>query len=63
MTKSVAVVGGGLAGIAAALGCADAGLSVTLFEAKPWLGGLTHSFRRGELSVDNGQHVFLRCCE
>jgi hydroxysqualene dehydroxylase len=60
---SVAVVGGGLAGITAALRCADAGVPVTLFEARSWLGGLTHSFRRGELSVDNGQHVFLRCCD
>jgi squalene-associated FAD-dependent desaturase len=58
----VAVVGGGLAGIAAALRCADAGCEVILFEARPKLGGLTHSFQRGELSVDNGQHVFLRCC-
>jgi squalene-associated FAD-dependent desaturase len=59
---TVAVIGGGLAGIAAALRCADAGRDVTLFEARPRLGGLTHSFRRGDLDVDNGQHVFLRCC-
>jgi squalene-associated FAD-dependent desaturase len=58
----VVVVGGGLAGISAALECADAGCSVTLVEAKPRLGGLTYSFRRGELEADNGQHVFLRCC-
>jgi hydroxysqualene dehydroxylase len=58
----VAVVGGGLAGITAALRCADAGCEVTLFESRAHLGGLTHSFRRGDLSVDNGQHVFLRCC-
>jgi squalene-associated FAD-dependent desaturase len=58
----VAVVGGGLAGITAALRCADAGAAVTLFETRPRLGGRTHSFRRGTLSVDNGQHVFLRCC-
>jgi squalene-associated FAD-dependent desaturase len=58
----VAVIGGGLAGITAALRLADAGREVTLFERRPVLGGLTHSFRRGELDVDNGQHVFLRCC-
>jgi squalene-associated FAD-dependent desaturase len=58
----IAVLGGGLAGLTAALGCADAGAAVTLFEARPKLGGLTHSFPRGDLVVDNGQHVFLRCC-
>jgi len=61
MTTAV-VVGGGLAGITAALRLADAGCRVTLLEAKPKLGGLTHSFRRGELDIDNGQHVFMRCC-
>ncbi|WP_310964621.1 hydroxysqualene dehydroxylase HpnE [Nocardioides terrisoli] len=62
MRGRLAVVGGGLAGITAALGCADAGYDVTLFEARPRLGGLTHSFQRDGLWVDNGQHVFLRCC-
>jgi squalene-associated FAD-dependent desaturase len=33
-----------------------------LLESRGKLGGLTHSFRHGELDVDNGQHVFLRCC-
>jgi squalene-associated FAD-dependent desaturase len=61
-SAQVAVVGGGLAGITAALRCADAGCAVTLLEARPRLGGLTCSFRRGGLWVDNGQHVFLRCC-
>ncbi|MBH5337836.1 FAD-dependent oxidoreductase [Streptomyces pactum] len=60
------VVGGGLAGTAAALALADAGVRVTLLETRPRLGGLAFSFRRpspaGELTVDNGQHVFLRCC-
>ncbi|MGW4234957.1 hydroxysqualene dehydroxylase HpnE [Streptomyces sp. NPDC004980] len=56
------VVGGGLAGVTTALRLADAGLDVTLLEGRPRLGGLAFSFRRGELSVDNGQHVFLRCC-
>jgi len=60
--RRVAVIGGGLAGITAALRLADAGREVTLYERRTVLGGLTHSFRRGELDVDNGQHVFLRCC-
>ncbi len=58
----VGVVGGGLAGLTAALRCADAGAEVTLLEARPRLGGVAGSFRRGELDVDTGQHVFLRCC-
>jgi len=58
----VVVVGGGLAGITAALAAADAGAAVTLLEARPWLGGATFSFRRDGLDLDNGQHVFLRCC-
>jgi len=60
------VVGGGLAGTTAALTFADAGLRVTLIEGRPRLGGLAFSFQRatpdGELTIDNGQHVFLRCC-
>jgi squalene-associated FAD-dependent desaturase len=60
--STAVVVGGGLAGITAALRLAEADVSVTLLEARPRLGGLAFSFRRGELTVDNGQHVFLRCC-
>ena len=58
----MAVIGGGLAGITAALALAEAGEDVTLLEAKPRLGGATMSFERGQLVVDTGQHVFLRCC-
>lgn len=58
----VVVVGGGLAGMSAAVACADGGARVTLLEARPRLGGATFSFRREGLWVDNGQHVFLRCC-
>ncbi|MGO8723788.1 MAG: hydroxysqualene dehydroxylase HpnE [Acidimicrobiales bacterium] len=58
----IGVVGGGLAGMAAALCAADGGAEVVLFERRPVLGGLTSSIRRNGLSFDNGQHVFLRCC-
>jgi squalene-associated FAD-dependent desaturase len=58
----VGVVGGGLAGIAAALTLADAGFEVTLIERRHRLGGLTSSIERDGLSFDNGQHVFLGCC-
>jgi squalene-associated FAD-dependent desaturase len=58
----VAVVGGGLAGITAALDCARGGADVTLLESRPRLGGAAYSVQRNGLHVDNGQHVFLRCC-
>ncbi|MFI1509129.1 hydroxysqualene dehydroxylase HpnE [Streptomyces sp. NPDC020597] len=60
--RTAVVVGGGLAGVTAALALADEGVRVTLLESRPRLGGLAFSFRRGELTVDNGQHVYLRCC-
>ncbi len=56
------VVGGGLAGLTAAIALAEQGAQVTLLEAKPRLGGATCSFNRDGLIVDTGQHVFLRCC-
>lgn len=60
--RDTVVIGGGLAGVTAALALADAGVRVTLLEGRPRLGGLAFSFQRGELTVDNGQHVYLRCC-
>jgi squalene-associated FAD-dependent desaturase len=60
--RRVVVIGGGLAGIAAALDCAAAGASVTLVEVRRRLGGAAYSFERDGLRMDNGQHVFLRCC-
>lgn len=60
------VVGGGLAGLAAALDLADAGSEVTLLEARPTLGGAVQTLpaRDGdpEPPPDNGQHVGLGCC-
>jgi squalene-associated FAD-dependent desaturase len=60
--RRVVVIGGGLAGITAAIALSEAGAAVTLLEARPRLGGATTSFNRGALVVDTGQHVFLRCC-
>jgi squalene-associated FAD-dependent desaturase len=61
--RRVVVIGGGLAGTSAALTLADGGAEVVLLERRLRLGGLTWSFQRNGLSFDNGQHVFLRCCE
>ena len=62
MSAKVAVVGGGLAGITAAIALAESGADVTLLEARPRLGGATCSFNRDGLIIDTGQHVFLGCC-
>ena len=62
MSPRVAVIGGGLAGITAAIALAEAGAAVTLLEARPRLGGATCSFARDGLIVDTGQHIYLGCC-
>ncbi len=58
----VVVVGGGLAGLSAAVEAADRGAAVTLLERRPRLGGATWSFERNGIWFDNGLHVFMRCC-
>ena len=61
----VAVVGGGLAGLAAALDLVDAGHAVTVLEGRPTLGGAVQTLpeREGdpEPPPDNGQHIALGC--
>jgi squalene-associated FAD-dependent desaturase len=61
----VAVVGGGLAGCAAALDLVDSGADVTLLEARPTLGGAVQTLpeREGDPTPppDNGQHIALGC--
>ena len=62
--STVAIAGGGLAGLAAACALSDAGLRVTLFEKRPFLGGRASSWEHpgtGEV-VDNCQHVLFRVC-
>ena len=63
-TPTVAIAGGGLAGLAAACALADSGFRVTLFERRPYLGGRASSYEHpgtGEV-VDNCQHVLFRVC-
>jgi hydroxysqualene dehydroxylase len=61
----VAVVGGGLAGLAAALDLVDAGHEVSVYEARPTFGGAVQTLpeREGdpEPPPDNGQHIALGC--
>ncbi len=60
----VVVVGGGLAGMTAAILLKDAGCQVELHEAKSRLGGRVGSYwdREGEKWVDYCQHVGMECC-
>jgi squalene-associated FAD-dependent desaturase len=58
---SAAIVGGGLAGLAAGCALAEAGLRVTVFERRPYVGGRASSYEHpgtGEV-VDNCQHVLI----
>ena len=62
--KTVAVIGGGLAGLAAGCALAESGYRITLFERRPYVGGRASSYEHpgtGEV-VDNCQHVLLGCC-
>jgi squalene-associated FAD-dependent desaturase len=61
----LAVVGGGLAGLSAALELVDAGVDVTVYEARPTLGGAVQTLPEREDDPDpppdNGQHIALGC--
>lgn len=64
---SVAVIGGGLAGLATAVALGSSGQDVTVFEARPHLGGRATSYPlngadENSTTIDNCQHVLLRCC-
>src|SRR5262245_452733 len=59
----VAVIGGGVSGIRAALTLARAGCRVTLFEKSRHLGGRVFSFETSDFGeVDIGQHIWMRAC-
>ena len=58
------IIGGGLAGLAAAVALADRGFALTILESRPRLGGRAGSFTdqvSGDL-IDNCQHVSMACC-
>ena len=62
--RRVVIVGGGVAGIAAALRAAESGWIPTLVESRTMLGGRATSFTdvRSGLELDNAQHVVMGCC-
>jgi squalene-associated FAD-dependent desaturase len=55
----VAVIGGGCAGLAAAARLAEKGITATLFEASPQLGGRARGVQWKGQRLDNGQHILL----
>ena len=57
--RSVAVVGGGWAGLAAAVEAVNLGHAVTLFEMAPQLGGRARGVEAAGLVLDNGQHILI----
>lgn len=63
----MAVIGGGLAGLATAVALGSAGRPVTVFESRPFLGGRAASYPLNTAdesgpTIDNCQHILLRCC-
>jgi squalene-associated FAD-dependent desaturase len=60
--SEIIVAGGGLAGLAATAALCSAGHSVKLFEARPFLGGRATSYEIDSETIDNCQHILLRCC-
>ncbi|MBI5752777.1 MAG: FAD-dependent oxidoreductase [Hydrogenophilales bacterium] len=56
---SVAVIGGGWAGLAAAVSLAGQGIPVTLFESAAQLGGRARRVEINGLALDNGQHILI----
>lgn len=58
---NIAVIGGGYAGMAAAVALADCGIPVTVFESALQLGGRARGVSYQDTHLDNGQHLLLGC--
>ena len=56
-----AIIGGGYAGMAAAVALAERGISVTVFESAKQLGGRARGVVHQDTQLDNGQHLLLGC--
>jgi squalene-associated FAD-dependent desaturase len=56
---SVAVIGGGYAGMAAAVELAARNIPVTVFEAAPALGGRARRVTVNDTALDNGLHILI----
>ena len=60
-TQSVAIIGGGYAGMAAAATLAENNIPVTVFESAKQLGGRARGVIHNDTQLDNGQHILLGC--
>lgn len=58
---NVGVIGGGYAGMAAAVALAERGIPVTVFESARQLGGRARGVVHQDTQLDNGQHLLLGC--
>ncbi len=58
---SIAIIGGGYAGMAAAVALAGRGIPVTVFESARQLGGRARGVMHNDTQLDNGQHLLLGC--
>ncbi|MBC7732415.1 MAG: NAD(P)-binding protein, partial [Bacteriovorax sp.] len=57
--KRLAVVGGGWAGVAAAIEATRRGHQATLFVMAPQLGGRSRGVDVAGMALDNGQHILI----
>ena len=63
--RTVVVIGGGIAGLAAAVRLIQLGMAPIVLEKRPFLGGRAFSFTDADtgVEIDNGQHVFVGACD